>query len=195
MKKMFTRCAVLAMGAVFATGCVGTLESPHMGSFDGVDKRGDQDGLDPRSDIDLWGVRYSPAQVELYLKPAVLGDPANDTNWTQRDSLITWDVETTNDSVSDFAAYGYLNTDGSYEVWVENSQGDETCAGTGSYNASREIALRLDPVACFGGRGPIRVQAWLDYEEVPGRHSVDEAPNSPAWSGWIAPAEPRIVEL
>ena len=187
MNKMLTRCAVLAMGAVFATGCVGTLESPHPGVLSGVDARGDAYGSDPRGDLDLWGVRYSLAQIELYMKPASLGNPANDANWTQRNSLITWEVETTNDFGTDFTVISLLATDGTFLVGVFDSQDNLTCRGTGTYNGSQEMVSLLDPVACFGGRGPIRVRAGLSYDSL--RETTDdESPDYPDWSEWVAPS-------
>ena len=189
MKKFVTRCAALALGAVMTTGCVGTLENPYSGHLDSADPLHDQIvGTDPSGDLDLWGVRYSPTVVEMWMKPGLVGDPRMDTNWTDTTlgTMVEWYVDTDNDEYINFLVTGFLLDDLTYLVVVESETG-VTCTGTGEYNGAKEIALRLDPVACFGGQGPIRVSLALGYE-TPSELTLDEAPPYPVWSGWIVPS-------
>lgn len=191
MNKMLTRCAVLAMGAVLATGCVGTLQNPYSGTLDATDPLNDQPvGTDPHGDIDLWGIRYTTSDIVLWMKPAQLELPQTPEWWLNyRTTYGEWSIETTNDDVKDFRVIGGFRNDGTSYAWVEDVQFNKTCSGTVDYTTSMEIALHFDPVTCFGGQGPIRASVDLN-DATDTQLTVDKAPASPGWSGWIVPAVP-----
>ncbi len=172
----------------FSAGCMGTLQNPYVGSYQGSDPVGDTGGDDdPRGDIGPWAVYYSPNSLRFALKTQQPTDILTDPNWLSQEvlSIATWGVETTNDGNLDFIIGGFVATDRTPRVVVESEAG-VTCTGQLSGVANGPIEITIDPVACFGGAGPIRVQASLDYE-TPFSYSWDAAPND-AWGPWIVPS-------
>lgn len=190
MKKSIRRLSALAFASLMASGCVGTLKDPIKGTFDGKDPVADtQFGSNPRGDLDLWGVRYTKTNVQLWAKHQVLFNPVEDPFWRGEDLLtgLEWVVESSNDTNVDFIVDAYVDSDATRHVRVTNAHGNTTCTGTFGVNGALELAIDLDPTTCFGGIGPLRfgVSSWYETDN---ELTYDEAPDAPAFTGWIVPA-------
>ncbi len=194
MKKSRFGAAALLAGTLLAASCTaGTIEHPFIGGFDSVDEIGDVlYGGDPHADIDLWGVRYTATKVELYAKHRVLYNPLVDPNWTNANlgSTLVWRVSTNLTDAASFRVSVRPDAAGMLAVSVMNTATYFTVpCGTIEQNALQEIAVSLDPTACFGGTGPLRFQLESAYQGPQAILSGDTAPSaSGAWSGWVVPA-------
>ncbi len=184
--------ALLSAGMV--GGCAGTLQNPLNGELQGVDPRNDTSfGFDARADIVNYAVYYQPNSLTLSLKLALPSGPATDPNWTDPSlgTEVDWYVDTTDDEYYEFIIGVFADRYGNVVVTVLDDVFQRvTCTGTASFGET--IDITIDPVACFGSAGPIRLGTRIRYES-PDEFSVDAAPHAPdnpvdaVYSPWMRP--------
>jgi hypothetical protein len=151
MKRLLLLLPLIALAGAACGPSSSPASNPVVGTYQGADVWGDSA---PASDMGPWAVYYDHSgplgapRLTLDLRTAGASSTVG----------VYWEVDTNGDRIPDFVVFEGNNYAGNPEVFAwATSTGQNTCDAT-PVSVGDHFTAVLDPVACFGGTGPLKLR-------------------------------------